>query len=144
MNEFSDRVMYEQAAANFIAFVVAADKFLRDRGTDPADLYRYFGETYASEWDHQRGDIDATAQSVALNMTSGGLEASTVTENGGVTVHSRWTDQHDGWDWPTPVKPALERAVPMLFEHPMAHVGIRMTARTSSNGIDLLLATPGG
>lgn len=144
MKDFSDREMYEQAAANFVAFVVAADEFLRNRGTDPAELYRYFGETYAPEWDERRGDIDATAHSVALNMTSGGFEASTATENGGVTVRSRWTDQHEGSDWPTAVKPALERAIPVLFEAPMAHVGIRMTARTSSKGIDLLLATRGG
>jgi hypothetical protein len=144
MNEFSDREMYNQAAANCIALVVAADGFLRNRGIDPAELYRYFGETYASGWDHRRGDIDATAHGVALNMTSGGFEASIVTENGGVTVRSRWTDQHDGSDWPTPVKPALERAIPVLFEAPMAHVGVRMTERTSSNGIDLLLATRGG
>jgi hypothetical protein len=144
MSEFSDREMYDQAAANCIAFVVAADEFLRNRGIDPAELYRFFGETYASGWDHRRGDIDATAHSVALNMTSGGFEASIVTENGGVTVQSRWTDQHDGSDWPTPVKPALERAIPLLFEAPMAHVGVRMTPRTSPNGIDLLLATRGG
>ena len=144
MNDFSDREMYEQAAANFVAFVVAADEFLRTRAVDPTELYRYFGETYAPGWDERKGDIDATAQGVALNMTSGGFEASTVSENGGVTVRSRWTDQHDGSDWPTPVKPALEKAIPMLFEAPMAHVGVRMTARPSSNGIDLMLAAREG
>ena len=144
MIEFSDREMYEQAAGNLIAFLLAADEFLRNRGIDPSELYRYFGESYAPEWDLPNGAVDETARSVALNMTSAGFEASTVTENGGVTVRSRWTDQHEGSGWPTAAKPALERAVPLLFEALMEHAGIRMTARTSSSGMDLLLAARGG
>lgn len=140
MNDFSDREMYEQAAGNCVALVLATDQFLRNRGIDPAEFYRFFGESYVSEWDHRKGDIEATAQSVALNMTSAGFEPSTVAENGGVTVRSGWTDQHDGAEWPTPPKPALERAVPLLFEAPMAHAGVRMTARASSAGLDLQLA----
>ena len=143
MNDFSDREKYEQAAANVVAFVVAADGFLRDRGIDPAELYRYFGEAYASGWDEYAGDLGVIGREVALNMTSGGFEAATATENGGVTVHTRWTEQHDGSGWPTPVKPTLERAIPVLFEASMARLGVRMTASMSANGLDLQLENQG-
>ena len=72
MNDFSDREMYEQAAGNVVALVLAADGFLRDRGIDPAEFYRYFGEMAAPGWDDIAGDIDATARAVALNIPPGG------------------------------------------------------------------------
>ena len=72
-----------------------------------------------------------------------GFEAATATENGGVTVHTRWTDQLDGSGWPTPVKPTLERAIPVLFEASMARLGVRMTASMSANGLDLQLENQG-
>jgi hypothetical protein len=137
MEGFSNREMYEQAAGNCVALLVAADKFLRSRGIDPAEFYRFFGESYASDWDRRKGDIEGTVQSVALNMTSAGFDASPVTENGAVTVHSRWTEQHEDSEWPTSVKPVLENAIPLLFEAPMAHAGVQMTAAKSSEGVDL-------
>src|SRR4051812_42207862 len=142
MNDFSDREMYEQAASNPVAVLVAADQFLRDRDIDASQLYRFFGESYASEWDDRKGDIERTAQSVALNMTSAGFESPITTAQSDVIVHARWTEQHDGSDWPTTVKPALERAIPLRFGGPMAHAGVKMTASPSADGIDLRLAAP--
>jgi hypothetical protein len=140
MNDFSDREMYEWAAGNAVALLVAGDAFLPERGIEPSEFYQYFGESYASGWDAYSGDLGATAREVALNMTSAGFESSIETGQPDAVVHATWTEQHDGTAWPTPVKPALERAIPVLFEAAMARVGTRMTASPSADGIDLRLA----
>ena len=96
MDDFSDREMYEQAAANVVAFVVAADAFLTSRGIDPSELYRYFGESYADGWATR--DVGRIAREVALNMTSGGFETATTVHGAEVVVRARWTDHHEGAD----------------------------------------------
>jgi hypothetical protein len=140
MDDFSDREMYEQAAANVVAFVAAADGFLRERGIDPSELYRWFGEHYASGWEPQKGDVGATAREIALNLTSGGLETSTSSDDGAVIVRARWTEQHDGSEWPVPVRPALERATPLLFEAAMRRTGMELTVTGSDAGLELRVA----
>ena len=140
MHDFSDKEMYEQAAANIVALVVAADGFLRDRGIDPAELYRSFGRSYAAGWDRLRGDLPKVAREVALNLTSAGFETSLTPDDGCVVIRARWTEQHTGTDWPMPVKPILERSAPVLFEAAMARVDASLSSSTSNDGLELRLA----
>jgi hypothetical protein len=140
MQNFTDREMYEQAAGNMVAFVVAADAFLRDRGIEPEELYRSFGSSYAPGWDPLRGDVPRAGREVALNLTSGGFETSLTPDHDAVVVRARWTEQHDGEDWPTAVRPVLERATPLLFEAAMARIGAELTASSSDQGMEFRLA----
>jgi len=140
MQDFTDREMYEQAAGNVVAFVVAADAFLRDRGIEPDELYRSFGRSYAPGWDPLRGDVRRAAREVALNLTSGGFETSLTPDRDAVVIRARWTEQHDGEEWPTPVRSVLERATRVLFEAAMTRVGAELTASTSDDGMEFRLA----
>jgi len=53
---------------------------------------------------------------------------------------ARWTEQHDGEEWPTAVRPVLERTTPMLFEAAMTRIGVELTASRSDHGMEFRLA----
>jgi 2,4-dienoyl-CoA reductase-like NADH-dependent reductase (Old Yellow Enzyme family) len=139
MDDFSDREMYEQAAANVVALIVAADAFLSSRGIDPTAFYRFFGESYADEW-RDADEIGKAAHDVALNVTSGGLETTSTVDRDTAVIRAAWTKQHDDGTWPTPVKPALEAALPALFEAPMAAAGMAMKTAASVDGVEIHIA----
>jgi hypothetical protein len=136
MDDFSDRQMYEQAAANVVALIVAADAFLSSRGIEPTEFYRFFGESYADGW-RDADEIGRAAHDVTLNVTSGGFETSSGIDGDTAVIHARWTEQHDDGAWPTPVKAALERALPVLFEAPMATAGMSMKTAASVDGLEI-------
>jgi hypothetical protein len=139
MDDFSDREMYEQAAANVVALVVAVDAFLSSRRIDPTDFYRFFGEAYAAAW-RDADEIGKAAHDVALNVTSGGFETSSTVEGDAAVIRARWTEQHADGEWPAPVKRALEIALPALFEAPMATAGMRMKTAASADGLEIHIA----
>jgi hypothetical protein len=136
MDDFSDRQMYEQAAANVVALVVAADAFLASRGIEPTEFYRFFGESYADDW-RDADEIGKAAHDVALNVTSGGFETSSAIDGDAAVIHARWTEQHADGTWPTPVKAALESALPVLLEAPMATAGMSMKTAASVDGLEI-------
>ena len=138
MDEFSENEKLDQPIGNAIAMYVATHAFLRQRGIDPGDLDRFFGDQHAEGWADARGDLKKVARYVALNLTSFGFATETTHDEGSATVSARWTDDHADPDWPIPVKPALERS-PIAFEPIMSWLGVGYTWETDDAGLMLQL-----
>jgi hypothetical protein len=142
MDAFSDQEKLEQAVGNAIAMYVATVAFLEERGVDPAELDRFFGEKHAEGWAEARGDLKQMAHYVALNMATFGFSTDTTHEDGGVVVTARWSDDHADPDWPIPVKPALSR-MPIAFEPIMSWLGVDFTWEADDDGLVLRMREGG-
>ena len=142
MDEFSQEEKLDQAIGNAIAMFVATGAFLEERGIDPADLDRFFGEAHAEGWAEARGDVKKAAHYVSLNMATLGFQTDTRFEDGGAVVSARWSDDHADPDWPIPVKPALARS-PIAFEPIMAWLGVDFSWDADDDGLTLRLRDTG-
>ncbi len=143
MDEFNDKEKLDQAIGNAIAMYVAAHAFLDQRGIDPAELDRFFGEQHAEGWADVRGDLEKVAFFVALNMSTFGFTTETTNEDGAAAVSARWSEDHDDPDWPIAVRPALERS-PIAFEPIMAWLGVDYAWEVEEGGLVLRFRTPAG
>ena len=140
MDEFTDQERLEQSWSNLVALLSATSEFLRQRGIDPHELSRFFGEAHAPGWDEARGDLAKTAYYVALNAVTMGMTTETTHGDGSATVVASWTAEHDDPDWPFPVKP-LGDELGVSFEPIMAHLGVGYSWEATDEGVTFRLTS---
>ena len=134
MDTFPAEEIREQAISNLIATYATTKAFLRDRGIDPLDLERFFGETHAPGWAEAKDDLAKIAHYVALNMQTFGFETETTKADGETTVLARWSEDHGDPDWPFPVKEVLA-TTPVAFEPIMTWLGVTMSWEETREGL---------
>jgi hypothetical protein len=116
---------------------VAADVFLRQRNIEPRELYEHFGKMFAPGWADVRGDLEAVADHVALNMTSFGGTTEVIVGDRQATVTSTWRDDIDDPAWTTPVREPLVESWRGVWETVIPSLGLKFSSEDTPTGFEI-------